>query len=86
MHLRIKNHKDIIFEWVPYNQFGNIDEISKGDLATVYSAIWNDGSLHYGYNEYTRQPNKEVVLRCIHNSQNIINEFLNEVCCMKIIY
>src|SRR4051812_35380393 len=80
MHLKIKNYKDIIFEYIPYTQFDNIEEISKGDLATVYSAIWNDGPLYYSKNEYTRQLNKKVVLRCIHNSQNIsTDEFLNEV-------
>jgi len=23
MHLKIKYYKNIIFEWIPYNQFGN---------------------------------------------------------------
>ena len=35
------------FEWIPYNQFGNIEEIGKGGFATVYSAIWKDGPLGY---------------------------------------
>ena len=80
MHLRIESHEDVIFEWIPYNQLNNIEEISKGDLATIYSAIWNDNPLYYDeYEYYSRKPNKKVVLRCIHNSQNITNEFLNEV-------
>ena len=82
MHLRIKEYKDIIFEWIPYNQLNNIEEISRGDLATIYSAIWNDGLLHYNDNEeeYERKPNKKVTLKCLYNSQDIIKEFLNEVC------
>ena len=82
MHLRIKNNKDIVFEWIPYNQLNNIEEISKGDLATIYSAIWNDGPLYYDEYEYLclRKPNRKVVLRCIHNSQNIsTNKFLKVV-------
>ena len=63
------------FEWIPYNQFGNIKEIGKGGFATVYSAIWKDGPLRNG----TRWPRIRVALKCLHNSQNITNEFLNEV-------
>ena len=81
MQLKIKSYKDIVFEWIPYNQFDNITGISKGDYATIYSAIWNDGLLHYNDNEeeYERKPNKKVTLKCIHNSQNMIDEFLDEV-------
>ena len=79
MHLRIKDYKDVVFEWIPCNQLNDIKEINKGDFATIYSAIWNDGPLNYNYGKYIRKPDKKVVLKCIHNSQNIDNEFLNEV-------
>src|SRR5436853_502370 len=49
MQLKIKNTEDIIFEWIPYNQFDNIKKINEGDFATIYSAIWKDGPLHYNY-------------------------------------
>ena len=72
---------DIVFEWISYNQFENIEEISNGNLATIYSATWNDGPLyyHHTYNEYIRRPDKKVALKCIHNSKNVTYEFLNEV-------
>ncbi|CAB5379097.1 unnamed protein product [Rhizophagus irregularis] len=38
---------DIIFEWIPYNQFKNVEEIGKGGFSTVYSAIWKDGLIKY---------------------------------------
>ena len=79
MQLKRNCRKDIVFEWIPYNQFDNIVEINKGDFATVYSAIWKDGPLHQDYNRYTRKSDKKVALKCLHNSQNITNEFLNEV-------
>ena len=83
MQLKILNLKDdIIFEWVPYNQFSNIKVTAKGDFATVYSAIWKDSSLNYdGYikNYVKSDPNQKVTLKCLHNSQNVTNEFLNEV-------
>src|SRR5688572_5312405 len=75
MHLKINYYSDIVFEWIPYNQFDNIEEVNKSDFATVYSAIWKDGSLYYGYNkEYIRKSDKKVALKCLHNSQNITNE------------
>jgi len=84
MQLKINQYDDIIFEWIPYNQFSDIKEIGRGGFATVYSAIWKDGPLNYGYDkcEYTRKSysaNYKVALKCLHNSQNITSEFLNEV-------
>ena len=81
MQLKINKYRDIVFEWIPYNQFSNIKEIGKGGFATVYSAIWKDGPLKYKYynRKYTRKSDYEVALKCLHNSQNITNEFLNKV-------
>src|SRR5436309_2547701 len=81
MQLKISSYSDIVFEWIPYYQFKNIEQINKGDFATIYSAIWKDGPLlncNYGFRNY-RKPDKKVALKCLHNSQNITNEFLNEV-------
>ena len=80
MQLKITSEDDIVFKWIPYNQFDNIEEISKGDVATVYSAIWKNGPLYYNNNkEYVRKPDKKVTLKCLHKLQNISSEFLNEV-------
>ena len=80
MHLGIKDHKDIIFEWISYNQFNNIEKISNDNSSTIYSAIWKNGPLYYNNEyKYTRKLNKKVVLRCILNSQNNADEFLIEV-------
>src|ERR1044072_2069078 len=72
MRLKFNSKKDIIFEWIPYNLFDNIEEIGKGDFATVYSAIWKYGPLHYNDHkeEYSRRSHKNVALNCLHNSQN----------------
>ena len=81
MQLKIGSLSDIVFEWIPYNQFSDIKEISRVSFATVYSAIWKDGPLEYGKSytkEYTRNSDYKVALKCLHNSQNITNEFLNE--------
>ncbi|CAB5376958.1 unnamed protein product [Rhizophagus irregularis] len=81
MQLKINKCEDMIIEWIPYNQFNHIKEIGKGGFATVYSAIWRDGPLKYMYGKmkYEKMVNKEVALKCVHNSQNITSEFLNEI-------
>ncbi|UZO16997.1 uncharacterized protein OCT59_008363 [Rhizophagus irregularis] len=81
IQLQINNHSDIVFEWIPYNQFNNIKEIDKGGFATVYSANWKNGPLVCDTNKkmYKRNPNRVIALKCLHNSQNITNKFLNEV-------
>ena len=81
MQLKIKYRSDIIFEWIPYNQFEAIKEIGKGGFATVYSAIWKDGPLCYDKNkkELKRVSDRKVALKCLYNSQSITDEFLSEV-------
>ena len=81
MQLKIKNKNDIVFEWIPYNQFDNIEKINKGDYATIYSAVWKNGPLNYNdyIEDYIRNSDKEVTLRCLHNSQNVTNYLLSEV-------
>ena len=84
VQLNIKNNDDVFFEWIPYNQFNEIKEINKDNFTTVYSAIWKDGPLNWDNRSkrYTRDPNKEIVLKYhLHNLQNptefLINEVLN---------
>ncbi|CAB5393784.1 unnamed protein product [Rhizophagus irregularis] len=81
MQLKINSPSNIIFEWIPYNQFNGIKEIGKGGFAIVYSAIWNDGPLKYDTNrkEYTRISGTTIALKCLDNSQSITDEFINEV-------
>ncbi|GBC28747.2 kinase-like domain-containing protein [Rhizophagus irregularis DAOM 181602=DAOM 197198] len=79
---KINDPNDILFGWIPYNQFDDVEEVGTNDFTTVYSAIWKDGPSHYSYfkKELTKVSNKKVILKCLHNnSQNIINVFLNEV-------
>ena len=44
MQLKIDFYDDIVFEWIPYNQFIDIKKIG-GSFVEVYSAIWKDGPL-----------------------------------------
>jgi hypothetical protein len=80
--LKIKKYDDVVFEWIPYNQFNEINETGKNDLITVYSAIWKDGPLYkkdrWSAN-YTRDSIKEVSLKCLHNSKDFIEFVINKV-------
>jgi hypothetical protein len=87
MQLKIDFFNDILFNWVPYDQFINIKKIGKNDCFKIYSAIWKDGNCESKYeyinqneykHEYIRNQNMKVTLKCLYNSQNL-DEFLNEV-------
>ena len=81
MQLKINSRYDVIFEWIPYNQFYNIKEIEKSDSVVVYSAIWMNGPLDYNFSKSKQEriPNNKVTLKYFYNSQNFISEFLNMV-------
>ncbi|GBB91161.1 hypothetical protein RclHR1_01830020 [Rhizophagus clarus] len=64
-----------VFEWIPYDQFDDIKEIGKGGFSTVYSAVWKDALLHYGSDD----SDLKVTLKCIHNSRNFPDKFINKV-------
>ncbi|CAB4440492.1 unnamed protein product [Rhizophagus irregularis] len=70
-------YSNVIFEWIPYDQFNDIKEIGKGGFSTVYSAIWKNGLLD-SINKI-RIPNTKVALKYLNNSQNFVDEFINEV-------
>jgi hypothetical protein len=72
---------DLVFEWIPYNQFSDIKEIGKDDSFTICSAIWKDGMFRFDKNnyEYNRFLDQKVALKILNNSSDIIDKFLNEV-------
>ena len=63
MRLKIGGYNEA-FEWIPYHQFNKIREIGNGGFAITYSATWNK---------------RKIALKCLNNSQNLLNELLNEV-------
>ena len=78
--LEFDYNTDKVFEWIPYNQFNDIEEIGKSDITTVYLAVWRDGILYYDYKnekKWMRESDQKVFLKYF--SQNTIDEFLYEV-------
>jgi hypothetical protein len=72
MQLNINRSNDIIFEWIPYNEFIIINELENYTLA-----IWKNGPLYSNYVEKSeRNSCVKVYLR---NLREITDEVLNEV-------
>jgi hypothetical protein len=80
IRLKINEPKDMVFEWIPYNQLDKIKKQNKCNFATISSAIWKNGPLYWNKNikRYMRKSNKNVSLKYLYNLQNLI-DFLNEV-------
>ena len=81
MWSKIKHYDDAVFEWIPYNQFDNIEEKRRDGFDTIYSATWKAGPLYYNTNagKYQRWFDKRVALKSLNGSQNTTNEIFDEV-------
>ncbi|CAG8458202.1 1514_t:CDS:2 [Acaulospora colombiana] len=76
------NHPNCYAEWIPYEQFTNIQFIGKGGFATVYSATWVNGLgiWDYALGKRVRHPNTPVVLKYLAGSQQRIDtNFFKEI-------
>jgi hypothetical protein len=72
-------------EFVPYEQFKDIEFIAEGGFSKIYKATWIDGPInnwhkvvHSGWN-ITRDKNCTIVLKKLYNSKNTTSKELNEV-------
>jgi hypothetical protein len=71
-------------EFVPYDQFKNIEFIAEGGFSKIYKATWVDGPIKWdgiNYDNWSiaRDENYTVVLKKLNNSKNITPKDLNEV-------
>jgi hypothetical protein len=87
IQLKATSYKGVI-EWIEYDRFENVEYLAKGGFGTTFKAIWKDGSIEEWDSEnnqwkrektYKGHSNFPVVLKSLHNSQNITADFLNEV-------
>ena len=78
--LKAKNNEEVI-EWIEYDRFENIEYLAKGGFGTTYKATWKDRFI-LQWDSENNQWNRlevDVALKCLHNSQDITDEFLREV-------
>jgi hypothetical protein len=83
------NYRVEILEWIEYDRIENVEYLAKGGFGTIYKAIWKDGYIKEWdseNNQWKRSKNWReeyenfpVVLKCLHNSQDITSDFLREV-------
>ncbi|UZO02397.1 uncharacterized protein OCT59_020878 [Rhizophagus irregularis] len=76
-------------EFIPYDQFNNIEFIAEGGFSKIYKATWVDGPINNwdeiknNHWNITRRKNYTVVLKKLNNSKNIASKELNE---LKVFY
>ena len=70
-------------EWIEFGQLDLVTNINKrGSFSSIYSAIWLEGpawSLDEEAEVWTRNGPIKVILKRLDNSQNIDQEFINQV-------
>ena len=69
-------------EWVPFENFQNVNYITRGGFGKIYSAKWPEGYIMYWDIEnqkWNRETDFKVALKSLDDSSNISTDFLNEV-------
>src|SRR4051812_27881789 len=70
-------------EWIEFDQFDLIENINKrGAFSSIYSAVWMEGprwNLDEEAEIRTRNGPTKIVLKRLDNSQNMSQEFINQV-------
>ncbi|CAB5370786.1 unnamed protein product [Rhizophagus irregularis] len=70
-------------EWIEFDQFDLVDDTNKrGAFSSIYSAIWMGGptwNLDEETEVWTRNGPIKIVLKRLDNSQNINQEFVNQL-------
>ncbi|RHZ58757.1 hypothetical protein Glove_368g28 [Diversispora epigaea] len=70
--LKPKLQPYLYLEWVPFNNFSDIEYIAAGGFSNIFKAIWN-----------LNGQKKHIVLKVLNYSKNVDTKFLNE---LKLIY
>ena len=75
----LPNH---ILEWIPFEEFENVEKLTEGGFSTIYTATWTRGII-IDYDENKREFNyygvHDVVLKSLNNSSNLGKAFFNKV-------
>jgi hypothetical protein len=76
LQLKCNFFYNVVFEWISFDEFDNIEEMVKHDFSTIYSANW---ILEHNKNKakYERSSNKAVILKSFRDIDKFINEVKN---------
>ena len=71
-----------IMEWIPYDQFKKVKNLTEGGFSSIYTATWTKGATT-DYDEEKKEfsyfGDVLVVLKCLNNSNDPGKSFFNEV-------
>ncbi|RHZ59699.1 hypothetical protein Glove_362g37 [Diversispora epigaea] len=71
-----------VIEWIEYDQFENVEHLTEGGCATIYTAVWKDGYYDKWNSErqtLERFGRQKVVLKRLNNSSNNNVNWFHEV-------
>ena len=76
----LPNH---IMEWIPYDQFKKVKNLTEGGFSSIYTATWTKGTI-VDYDEKKKEFSyagygQMVVLKCLKNSSDPGKVFFDEV-------
>ncbi|CAG8614928.1 21928_t:CDS:2, partial [Racocetra persica] len=68
------NQPEVVIEWIPYEDFTNIEYLREGIFSEIYKATCSKGTI-----KSWDRIEKVVLLKVVKDSQNINSTFLNEL-------
>lgn len=66
-------------QWIPYEQFANIEQIGEGGFSKICKACWKEGGRIARIIKQDGSYDIDIVLKFLNDSQNITLGFLNEI-------
>src|SRR2546421_1520747 len=81
--LNREQYYDDYIQWIPFDEFKNIEYLAKCGFGEVHEATWVNG---YYDEDKKKHYDREVVLERIHNSNDKIADILKEVNCYHYYY
>ncbi|RGB40444.1 kinase-like domain-containing protein, partial [Rhizophagus diaphanus] len=69
-------------EWIPFEKFEDVTYLTRGGFSKIYSAYWSEGNIVRWdiENQEWIRTSRKVALKSLNNSSNnISNDFLNEI-------
>jgi hypothetical protein len=80
MQLEANGYRGFI-EWIPFNRLQDVVPHAKGGFGSIFKATWIDGYIRWWDDKEWIRMNagKEICLKSLDNSENKIEDFLQEV-------
>jgi hypothetical protein len=75
-----------IVEWIPYNNFEDIEYLTKGGFSEIYTAFWTNGCYYewdLNKQQLIRHKSHNVILKNLGNVESASQSWFEEVCNLK---